>query len=150
MPNASAAPMNMFHQRDVIPRAARLCGSSASCGEPQPAQSTSGTSAVDACRHTSPVVNLANGYPRRTRSNGGHRIAVVLGVAVLVAAQIAPLTGRFWEHMAQHLLIGDVAPLLVALGGVRLRVHPLVALPAWALNLCLWHLTPLYDAALHH
>jgi cytochrome c oxidase assembly factor CtaG len=74
----------------------------------------------------------------------------VAGVAIAVAAQLAPLTDRFWEHMAQHLLIGDVAPLLVVLGGVRVRVHPLVALPAWALNLCLWHVVPLYDAALRH
>jgi cytochrome c oxidase assembly factor CtaG len=52
--------------------------------------------------------------------------------------------------MAQHLVIGDIAPLLVVLGGLRVRVHPLAALPLWALNLGLWHLTPLYDAALDH
>jgi putative membrane protein len=52
--------------------------------------------------------------------------------------------------MTQHLLIGDVAPLLVVLGGLRPRVRPLVALTAWAANLLAWHLTPLYDAALEH
>lgn len=52
--------------------------------------------------------------------------------------------------MAQHLLIGDIAPLLVVLGRVRIRVHPLVALAAWTLNLGLWHLPRLYDAALAH
>jgi putative membrane protein len=52
--------------------------------------------------------------------------------------------------MAQHLLIGDVAPLLVVLGGLRLRVPPAAALPLWAANLLAWHLTPLYDAALDH
>jgi cytochrome c oxidase assembly factor CtaG len=52
--------------------------------------------------------------------------------------------------MAQHLLIGDLGPLLLVLGGLRMRVRPLVALPLWAANLCLWHLTPLYDAALDH
>src|SRR4051794_7185343 len=150
IPNASVEPMSMFHQSDVIPRAALLCGWSASCCEPQPAHSNSGTSAVDARRQASPVVNPENGYPRPTPSNGAHRIAVALGASTLVAAQLAPLTDRFWEHMLQHLLIGDVAPLLVALGGIRLRVHPLVALPVWAANLCLWHLTPLYDAALRH
>jgi putative membrane protein len=59
--------------------------------------------------------------------------------------------------MAQHLVVGDLGPLLVVVGltgpgfgrsGV-LR-HPLVALPLWALNLCLWHLPVLYDAALRH
>ena len=69
-------------------------------------------------------------------------------------------------HMLQHLLIGDLAPLLLALGlsGPLLRpllapkpvqrlqvlTHPLVALPLWALNLCVWHLPVLYDAALDH
>jgi putative membrane protein len=52
--------------------------------------------------------------------------------------------------MAQHLLIGDVAPLLVVLGGLRARVPPLAALPLWAATLLAWHLAPLYDAALDH
>jgi cytochrome c oxidase assembly factor CtaG len=72
----------------------------------------------------------------------------------------------FWVHMVQHLLIGDLAafcvvkgltgPLLrpvLALPAVqRLRVlaHPLVALPVWAVNLYVWHLPVLYQAALAH
>jgi cytochrome c oxidase assembly factor CtaG len=136
----------MSHQSDAMPREAALRGLSAFCCEPQPAHRSSGTSAAEA----TPVFNPENGYPRPTRSNGAHRIALALGVATLLAAQLAPLTDRFWEHMLQHLLIGDVAPLLVVLGGIRLRIHPLVALPVWAANLCLWHLTPLYDAALRH
>jgi cytochrome c oxidase assembly factor CtaG len=28
--------------------------------------------------------------------------------------------------------------------------HPLVAVPLWAINLCVWHLPVLYDAALAH
>jgi cytochrome c oxidase assembly factor CtaG len=52
--------------------------------------------------------------------------------------------------MAQHLAIGDVAPLLVVLGGLRPRVPPLAAMPLWAANLLAWHVTPLYDAALRH
>ena len=59
-------------------------------------------------------------------------------------------TRLFSVHMAQHLLIGDLAPLLLVLGlsGPLLRpllarpalrparrlTHPLVALPLWALN----------------
>lgn len=52
--------------------------------------------------------------------------------------------------MGQHLVIGDLAPLLLVVAGLRPRVHPLVALPLWAANLCLWHVASLYDAALEH
>jgi putative membrane protein len=75
-----------------------------------------------------------------------------LGAATALAAQAAPLDGRFATHMVQHLLLGDLGPLLVALGleARRLRVHRLVALPCWAAALIAWHAVPLYDAALHH
>jgi putative membrane protein len=69
-------------------------------------------------------------------------------------------------HMIQHILLGDLAPLLFVAGltgpilrpvlslpGVwRLRflTHPLVALPLWALNLYVWHIPFLYQGALHH
>jgi putative membrane protein len=69
-------------------------------------------------------------------------------------------------HKIQHILLGDLAPLLFVAGlsgpilrpvlslpGVwRLRwlTHPLVALPLWAASLYLWHIPFLYEAALHH
>jgi putative membrane protein len=69
-------------------------------------------------------------------------------------------------HMAEHLLIGDIAALLLVLGMTgpmiapllrnrtiaRLRVltHPVVAIVVWAGNFYLWHLPALYQAALRH
>jgi putative membrane protein len=66
-------------------------------------------------------------------------------------------------HMVEHLLIGDIASLLIVLGLTksllqpilsiklfnRLQVltHPLVALPLWALNFYFWHIPVIYDAA---
>jgi putative membrane protein len=90
------------------------------------------------------------------------------GLAVVVAALALPLdtARRFDGHMAQHLLLGDLAPLLVVLGldgrilrpvlafrwvrSLRVLAHPLVALTIWALNLWAWHSPALYLAALHH
>jgi putative membrane protein len=96
-------------------------------------------------------------------------LAFAAAVVVLVLAVVSPLDSigeerLFSVHMAQHLLIGDVAPLLLVLGlsgpllrpllaprpaqRLRLLAHPLVALPLWALAFSLWHLPALYDAAL--
>jgi putative membrane protein len=98
-------------------------------------------------------MQIANPAPLRT-------LSLVLGVAVTLGAAASPLDGRFSTHMLQHLLLGDVGPLLVVLGltgpllrplrAVRSLAHRLVALPVWAALLVCWHLTPLYDAALHH
>jgi putative membrane protein len=91
------------------------------------------------------------------------------GLLVFALALVSPIdtigeTRLFSVHMAQHLLIGDVAPLLIVLGLSRPLVrpilalpgvwrgrglaHPLVALPLWAAGLWVWHLPLLYDAAL--
>jgi putative membrane protein len=98
------------------------------------------------------------------------RICFFAGLAVLLAATSAPVdveAGReFSAHMAEHLAIGDIAPLLVVLGctgpvlapvlglGVvaRLRplAHPVAAFALWAANLYLWHLPAAYEGALHH
>src|SRR3989442_6030294 len=68
--------------------------------------------------------------------------------------------------MIEHLLLGDIAALLIVLGltgpllapllriGLidRLRAlsHPAIALPLWALDLSAWHIPALYEAALRH
>jgi cytochrome c oxidase assembly factor CtaG len=123
-----------------------------------------------------PVAVLAIAYATRARTLArrgqpvpGWRIALfALGTALLVVAVASPIAEvgeeeLFSFHMAQHLLLGDLAPLcllagltgpllrpLLALPGVmRLRVlaNPFVALPIWAANLALWHVPVFYEAA---
>ena len=92
------------------------------------------------------------------------------GIAALLLATSVPIDDEadryFSAHMAEHLVIGDIAPLLVVLGcsgpvlapllGVRaigrLRVltHPVVAFTLWAADLYLWHLRIGYEGALQH
>ena len=94
-----------------------------------------------------------------------------VAVSLLLAALVTPLASYaesdlFALHMVQHVLLGDLAPLalVVSLTGpllrpvlalpviMRLRVltHPLVALPLWAVNLYVWHVPFLYEAAVRH
>src|SRR3977135_1485545 len=90
------------------------------------------------------------------------------GILLIFAALVSPLAHLGGEliaaHIAQHLVPADLAALLIVLGlpgpvlqpilahrtMQRLRVlfHPAVALPLWALNLYVWHLPALYQAAL--
>jgi putative membrane protein len=127
-----------------------------------------GATALLAALYAARVVRVR----RRGREVRARRAAAfALGIALLVTAFASPLERLgeerlFSAHMAQHLLLGDLAPLFVVLGldGPLLRpllavravrrlrslAHPLVALPLWAVNLCAWHVTPLYDAALDH
>ena len=93
------------------------------------------------------------------------------GLALLFFVLVSPVDALGEEqflfmHMIQHIVIGDLAPLLMVAGLTgpilrpllalpyvgRLRVlgHPLIALPLWAFNLYIWHLPALYEAALHH
>ena len=126
-----------------------------------------------------PTVLAAVLYLRRTRTlaaegrpvPGWRRASFWTGIVLVVLALNSPLDTLgeehfFFIHMAQHVLLGDLAPLcfvagltgqilrpVLALRPVeRLRVlaHPLVALPLWAANLYAWHLPHLYDAALAH
>ncbi len=93
------------------------------------------------------------------------------GLALLLVALVSPIDALGEEqflfvHMTQHVIIGDLAPLLLVAGlngpilrpllahrtiqHLRVLAHPLVALPLWAVNLCVWHAPVLYEAALHH
>jgi len=95
------------------------------------------------------------------------QLCFATGLLTIVIAQVSPIAHIGEElviaHMVEHLLLGDVATLLMVLGLTgpllqpilairffdRLRVlaHPLVALPLWALNFYVWHIPALYDAA---
>ena len=109
---------------------------------------------------------------RQGRPVPGFRKALfATGILLVVLALNSPIDylgehDFFFIHMTQHILIGDLAPLCFLLGLTgpilrpvlaipvvdRLRVltHPFLALPIWAVNLYVWHVPFLYDAALHH
>jgi cytochrome c oxidase assembly factor CtaG len=92
------------------------------------------------------------------------------GVAVVAVAQLPPLDGLADDvlaaHVIQHILIGDVASLLIVLGltgpmlapllhvrlwrSLRLLATPVIALALWALDLYVWHLPLLYQLAVRH
>jgi len=90
------------------------------------------------------MLHVRSGYPARA--------SLLLGTAIVLGADVAPLDNRFAVHMAQHLLLGDLGPFLIVLGlGGSLRVaHPAAVLPLWAAALVGWHISPAYDAALRH
>jgi putative membrane protein len=91
-------------------------------------------------------------------------------VALMLLALVSPIhtygEELFAFHMLQHVILGDLAALafvasltgpllrpvlaLKPIARMRVLVHPLVALPLWALNLCVWHLPVLYEGALEH
>ena len=95
------------------------------------------------------------------------------GVLALLLALASPLDGLgedylFSAHMLQHVLIGDVAPvlLLLSLSRVLLRpvtrrlmsveralgpfASPVTGLVLWLGLMYLWHIPSLYDAAIEH
>jgi cytochrome c oxidase assembly factor CtaG len=95
------------------------------------------------------------------------QLCFAAGLLVIVVALASPI-GHIAEelviaHMVEHLLLGDIATLLLVLGltgpllqpilaipvfdRLRILAHPLVAFPLWALNFYFWHIPALYDAA---
>src|SRR5919204_4919914 len=105
----------------------------------------------------SPDIVLLDSAQRRTQTRIVGRRPLLAGLAavLVVGAHVSPLshwadTRSFAAHMAQHLLLGDLAPLAVAIALRPYALTPALALPVWAANLYVWHVPVIYEAALHH
>jgi cytochrome c oxidase assembly factor CtaG len=88
------------------------------------------------------------------------------GLVLILVAFVSPVAHLGGElvmaHMVQHLIIGDIAALLIVLGltrsilqpvmalkwfdGLRVLILPMIALPLWIVNFYVWHIPALYDA----
>jgi len=95
------------------------------------------------------------------------QICFACGLLLIAVALVSPISDAAEElviaHMVEHLLLGDIATLLLVLGltgpllqpvlairffdRLRILTHPLVAFPLWVLNFYFWHIPTLYDAA---
>jgi cytochrome c oxidase assembly factor CtaG len=98
------------------------------------------------------------------------QLAFISGALLTTLVQLPPIDGLadsvLIAHMLQHIVIGDIASLLLVLGLtgpmlaplLRIRItrplrrlaSPLVALPLWAVDLYVWHLPLLYQWAIRH
>jgi cytochrome c oxidase assembly factor CtaG len=100
-------------------------------------------------------------------------LAFTGSMLLLMAAVLSPIDRLgeeylFSAHMVQHILLGDLAPLLLllALSRVIMRpatrrlmrverrlgsfAHPITFIVAWAALIYVWHIPALYNAALEH
>lgn len=107
---------------------------------------------------------------RGTPVERARQVAFVSGALLTTLVQLPPIDGLadslLIAHMLQHIVIGDIASLLLVLGitgpmlapllriqatrPLRRLASPLVALTLWAFNLYLWHLPLLYQSAIKH
>src|SRR5271168_4059337 len=132
---------------------------------------------LSAALQLGPLALIGLLYARRVRTLAlsshpvpGWRQACFYGGFVVIGAALTSLGSAsqdlLFVHMIEHLLLGDIAALLIVLGLTgpllapvlrigffdRLRVltHPAIAFPLWAIDLYVWHLPVLYEAALRH
>jgi cytochrome c oxidase assembly factor CtaG len=99
-----------------------------------------------------------------------HALAFAGAVLALLGALVTPVEGLgedylFSAHMVQHVLLGDIAPLLLLLSLSRVMLRPVTrrlmrveralgplasppaAIVVWLGTMYLWHIPALYDAA---
>jgi putative membrane protein len=132
---------------------------------------------IEAALQLGPLALVGLLYARRVRTLAttrnpvpGWRQACFYAGFVTIAAALTSLGSAsqdlLYMHMIEHLLLGDIAALLIVLGLTgpviapilkiklfdRLRVlsHPAIAFPLWAADLYIWHAPALYQAALRH
>ena len=121
------------------------------------------------------VATLTVVYVRRWRAVDGSAwrlLSFLTGMALILVALVSPVDRLaeqlFFMHMTQHLLLLDLAPILVLLGLTKVILRPMtrrlmrveqatgpLAHPAFAIGLYVvvmwtWHIPALYDAALEH
>ena len=108
------------------------------------------------------------------RGAGVRQAAAFAGfLVVMLIALVSPIDALgedylFSMHMTQHILLGDIAPLLLLLSLSRVIMrpatrrfhalerrlgrlaHPLTFIVLWFALLYFWHLPPLYEAAIRH
>jgi putative membrane protein len=100
-------------------------------------------------------------------------LAFAGGMLALLAALVSPIDGLgedylFSAHMLQHVLLGDIAPLLLLLSLSRVIMrpvtrrlmrleralgplaHPVTGIAIWLTLMYLWHIPALYDAAVQN
>jgi len=122
-----------------------------------------------------PMLLAAGLYAKRASTLAGkgrpvpiwRQLCFAAGLLTIVAALLSPVGHIADElvlaHMTEHLLLGDIASLLLVLGltgpllqpvlsirlfdRLRILAHPAVAFPLWAANLFFWHVPALYEAA---
>jgi len=92
------------------------------------------------------------------------------GVVIAAAVQLPPFDSLadqvLISHMLQHIVIGDLASLLIVFGltgpviqpllhiratrPLRRLAHPVIAMALWTIDLYAWHLPVLYQLAIRH
>jgi putative membrane protein len=132
---------------------------------------------AEAAMQLAPLALFALLYARRARTLGASahpvprwRQACFYGgfgvIAVALTALDKASEDLLYMHMVEHLLLSDIAALLIVLGLtgpmlapiLRIRVldrlralsHPAIAFPLWTIDLYVWHAPALYQAALRH
>jgi putative membrane protein len=137
------------------------------------------STSIEAALQLGPLAIFGLLYAKRVRTlaSEGHsnpvpgwRQACFYAGFVTIAVALTSLGGASQElllvHMVEHLLLGDIAALLIVLGltgpliapilrirffdRLRILAHPLIAFPLWAIDLYVWHLPVFYQAALRH